>query len=324
MKQSHPEPMSLVGTARCAFRFFSLSPIGGEGWGEGAAYDFSKLRFMGRAAFVTILSIHRSIQNTLITFRKSINCAKLLRPLPCVAFLAALAGAPLARAEEWVQWSSAVGGNDHFYSLTPSPTNWTGAEKIAVSWGGTLATITSSKEQDFINNTFLTGAFEHQPVWIGLSDPATPGTLAGAVRELKKRLGQNPKGRFVWITGEPLNYTNWKPGEPNNSPPGEYYVAINWEYSDSPPRGAKGDWNDTPLNGTTSYGGATSGPYFGLMERDTDPSLPPKRQLAASAMGLSLIALLLLALAIYFLRSRRKTEFLQPVDHQYNILGLCT
>ena len=92
----------------------------------------------------------------------------------------------------------------------------------------------------------------------------------------QRKIGWQPKVTFAWITGEPLDYTNWKPGEPSNSDPGEYFVAINWEFADVPPRGIKGDWNDAPLYGTSGFGGKTDGPYFGLVERNTDPSLAIK------------------------------------------------
>ncbi|HEX3718358.1 MAG TPA: hypothetical protein VH595_10365 [Verrucomicrobiae bacterium] len=201
------------------------------------------------------------------------------------------AGSPV-----WTQWSSTNGGNDHWYALTPSATDWDTAEKLAVSLGGTLATITSPEEQNFINGTFLTGEFEHLPLWIGLvrisTNVPTGGARAGAYRVVpvvpssggssaggyqvvpigfggpltfpqRVRLALSDLGfnvnlggprntEFSWVTGEDFNYSNWKPGEPNNTPPGESWVAINWEYSDNPPRGTKGDWNDTPLYGTTS------------------------------------------------------------------------
>jgi hypothetical protein len=211
-------------------------------------------------------------------------------------------------AQAWIQWSSAVGGNDHYYALTPYATNWTAAEKLAVSWGGTLATITSASEQDFINDTFLTGVFEHRPVWIGLHDPAAKGTLAGLLRQVQEQFGNRRPGIFQWVTGERLSYTNWKRGEPSNSPPGEYYVAMNWEYSDSPPRGAKGDWNDAPFNGTTGYGGSTSGPYFGLVERETDPTKPVPRSLAGLALPVALAALVLAVLVGWLIRSKRRKE----------------
>lgn len=208
-----------------------------------------------------------------------------------------------SRAQNWIQWPRSEGGNGHYFALTTCATNWDAGQQLAVSWGGHLATITSSQEQNFINRTFLVGNFEHLPLWIGLVDRALPGTF-----RYKLRMILGSTNRFEWVTGEPLSYTFWKPGEPNNSPPGEYYVTVNWEYSDNPPRGLKGDWNDTPLNGTAKYGGSTSGPYFGIVERDTDPSRPPRGRFAIYALLIGLGALLILFLAfLRLLRSRRRT-----------------
>lgn len=218
---------------------------------------------------------------------------------------ALLVGTQSGRSQTWIQWSSAVGGNNHYYALTSSATNWTAAQKMARSWGGTLATITSSSEQEFINTTFLTGAFEHQPVWIGLYDPPNQGMFSGNLGPVHVQIGASHKIKYRWVTGEPFAYSNWKPGEPSSTPPGENYVAINWEYSSSPPRGVKGDWNDTPLDGTSGYGGKTDGPYFGLVERDTDPSLPSPRRITKAAIYIGLIMLLVAILIIYFARLRR-------------------
>jgi hypothetical protein len=209
-----------------------------------------------------------------------------------------------ARAQTWIQWSSAAGGNNHYYALTPSATNWVAAQKLAVSWGGTLATITSSNEQNFINTTFLRGAFEHLPLWIGLFGPPAKRIYSGKLGPVQVQIG-SPAVKFRWVTGEPFAYSNWKEGEPSNTPPGENYVAINWEYSDDPPRGLKGDWNDTPLNGTTGYGGKTDGPYFGLVERENDPSQPPKRWFTTCAVCIGLIMVLAAVLIICFARFRR-------------------
>jgi hypothetical protein len=221
------------------------------------------------------------------------------------AIAALLTGTRPGGAQTWIQWRSTAGGNNHFYALTPSATNWTAAQSLAVSWGGTLATITSSNEQNFINTTFLIGKFEHLPLWIGLVDPAPEGTLIWRLRRAMEQIGFHTGGRFEWVTDEPFSYSNWKPGEPNNAPPGENYVAINWEYSDDPPRGVKGDWNDTPLDGTSGYGGKTDGPYFGLVERETDPSQPPKRGFTKSAVCLSLSAVFIAVLVFSLTRFRR-------------------
>jgi hypothetical protein len=119
------------------------------------------------------------------------------------------------------------------------------------------------------------------------------------------QIGQ-PKADFHWVTGEALSYTNWKSGEPSDTPPGEDYVTINWEFSDAPPRGLKGDWNDTPLNGTAGYGGKTDGPYFGLVERDTDPNQPPNRGFNKPATYLAGLTVFTVALVIGFVRFRRR------------------
>jgi hypothetical protein len=141
-----------------------------------------------------------------------------------------------------------------------------------------LATITSASEQQFINRAFLIGRFEHAPVWIGLVRARTNATaltrVARALEDLGLPHSADPPP-FKWVSKEPLAYSNWKPGEPNNFSGDENYVAINWQYSKDPPQGIQGDWNDAPLNGTTGFGGATDGPYFGLVERLTDPSQPP-------------------------------------------------
>jgi len=225
------------------------------------------------------------------------------------AFGALLVGTQPARAQTWIQWSSAAGGNNHYYALTPSPTNWVAAQKLAVSWGGTLATITSSNEQNFINATFLTGRFEHLPLWIGLSSSPAKRTYSGTLGPIQVQIG-SPTVNFRWVTGEEFAFSNWKEGEPSNSTPGENYAAINWEYSDVPPRGLKGDWNDTPLNGTTGYGGTTGGPYFGLVERESNPGQPPNRGGEKLATVIGLITVLAAVLIFCFARFRQRDRSL--------------
>lgn len=222
--------------------------------------------------------------------------------------LLALTVSLYSRAQNWIQWPRSDGGNGHYFALTVYATNWDAAQKQAVSWGGHLATITTAQEQNFINRTFLVGKFERLPLWIGLFDRGGSGTFTQKWR----MIFGSPTNRFEWVTGEPLSYTFWKPGEPNNTPPGEYYVTINWEYSDPSRNGQKGNWNDTPLNGTTRYGGSTSGPYFGIVERDTNPSLPARSKFSSYALIIGFGALLVALLAFLRLRSKRRTEVAVP------------
>ncbi|EEF58894.1 C-type lectin domain-containing protein [Pedosphaera parvula] len=216
------------------------------------------------------------------------------------AIFAVLMGTGQAFAQTWVQWSAAAGGNNHYYALTTSATNWTTAEHLAISWGGTLATITTSNEQNFINARFLTGAYEHRPLWIGLIDRHANSRL----RQLKKKFGLTTHTTFNWVTGEPLTYSNWKPGQPDDFGEDEFCGTINWHYSDNPPRGTKGDWNDAPLNGTIGFGGTTDGPYFGLVERDTDPSRPVKSS-NKYTLATILITVFVILLCIWVTRLKR-------------------
>lgn len=113
--------------------------------------------------------------------------------------------------------------NGHYYAMTEGlGVSWSQTESRAVALGGHLASITSQAEQDFINDTFLSND-PSTISWIGLTDEAQEGT-------------------FVWTTGEPLQYTNWAPGEPNNAYGLEDYVCVNWHHIYN--NDSKGTWND--------------------------------------------------------------------------------
>jgi hypothetical protein len=86
--------------------------------------------------------------------------------------------------------------NWHTYQGIDSNMTWEDGETYCKSKGGHLATITSSEENEFvfqnIAKNMSTGGS-----WIGGWD------LGG--------------DNWTWITGEKLLYTNWSPGEPNDS-----------------------------------------------------------------------------------------------------------
>jgi hypothetical protein len=86
--------------------------------------------------------------------------------------------------------------NNHTYFLL-TPSTWTAGEASAVALGGHLTTIRSADENEFIRASVLGFDGMDRRGWIGLWDP-------------------NGTGNFVWTGGEPLNYTNWNGGEPNN------------------------------------------------------------------------------------------------------------
>ena len=128
------------------------------------------------------------------------------------AFVLALALGPVVANAQVVQWTTGPGANDHFYeriAVTPG-TSWDDARALAeaeIHNGafGYLATITSADEDAFIrtNGSLNTGGGE---VWLGgFQMPC-----------------ESPETDFdcgwEWINGEgPFVYTNWTPGEPNNT-----------------------------------------------------------------------------------------------------------
>jgi hypothetical protein len=96
---------------------------------------------------------------------------------------------------------------------------------------GYLVSILSQAEHDFLVATFGSS----QDYWIGFTDEALEGT-------------------WVWTSGEPVAYTNWSPGEPNDFW-GEDYAVMNWLFD--------GTWNDlsegSSLQGIVEYDNAGGG-----------------------------------------------------------------
>jgi Lectin C-type domain/PEP-CTERM motif len=122
--------------------------------------------------------------------------------------------------------------NGHTYYLLSSDT-WTASQAAAVSLGGNLVTINDAAEQTWVFGTFAGfGGGTNRFLWIGLNDVAAEGT-------------------FVWVSGEPLGFTNWVPGEPNNNMGNEDYVAM---YPIAFSNGQWNDFNNGPFAGFESSG----------------------------------------------------------------------
>lgn len=106
-----------------------------------------------------------------------------------------------------------------YYLLEPA--SWTASQAAAVTLGGTLVTVNDAAEQDWLVSQFGPIDSDNSPssFWIGLNDLTV-------------------EGQFEWVSGEPVTYQNWFPGEPNGalSGPGHDYVYVG--------RFANGQWND--------------------------------------------------------------------------------
>jgi hypothetical protein len=142
--------------------------------------------------------------------------------------------------------------NGHFYALTTKAGTWHEAQVEATSYGGHLVTITSLSEQRFVVGNFLRNGFETKPLWIGLTDHVQEGV-------------------FRWVTGEPFEFANWNPQEPNNCG-NEDYVAINWHVAHNRSNSRLGDWNDAPAAGTDGCFFSRPESYFGIIEWNTEPT----------------------------------------------------
>jgi hypothetical protein len=95
-------------------------------------------------------------------------------------------------------------------------TTWTASEALAVSLGGHLVSIGSAEEQEFVHSNFGNLGGVDRRIWIGFNDVSLEGS-------------------FEWSDGTPVKYTNWNPGEPNNSGGVEDYAEL---------LGSNGRWND--------------------------------------------------------------------------------
>lgn len=102
--------------------------------------------------------------------------------------------------------------NGHRYYRSLKQMTWSAAKTISEIHGGHLVTIGSAEENSFLYNNVTART------WIGFTDEAE-------------------EGKWVWVTGEPVTYTNWALGEPNNDR-NEDYGDIS--YSSNGPK-----WNDS-------------------------------------------------------------------------------
>jgi hypothetical protein len=97
------------------------------------------------------------------------------------------------------------------YQFIPARITWHEAKADAEKRGGHLATITSQKEWDSIQN-LLGNLIKGGDVWIGATD-------------------EEREGKWQWVTGEAWDFARWLPGEPNNyqwTPEGEDYLEISY------------------------------------------------------------------------------------------------
>jgi hypothetical protein len=108
-----------------------------------------------------------------------------------------------------VQWTTASGGNGHWYSVRVFTSELTPSEyfDLATAIGGYGASITNQAEDEFVYQLSVAtpGGWS---VLCGLGPLLGGGRLSGC--------------NFTWLTGEPWGYTSWGPADPSHC--GEQYL----------------------------------------------------------------------------------------------------
>lgn len=121
--------------------------------------------------------------------------------------------------------------NGHTYQIFDVSMTWQDAKTYCEDVGGHLVTITSSDEQEFIEQ--LLGNAPKKQYWLGMSKVS---------------------GSMAWVTGEAVSYTNWDSGEPNSdtSRPGyqEMYIHILNAANPAVSGSRRFKWNDMYYDNT--------------------------------------------------------------------------
>lgn len=140
--------------------------------------------------------------------------------------------------------------NGHAYALFDINADWNVARDMCESFGGHLASISSSDEQRMLEQLLVEGM--RNSYWLG-------GVL-------------DEQGDWIWVDGEPFSYDNWAEKQPDNFVPedgeggervddGVIHESCLMIYRNENPNNEDtfGTWNDLAVDGTC-YGEE----FFGL------------------------------------------------------------
>ncbi len=104
-------------------------------------------------------------------------------------------------------WSPEKGGNGHYYKVieVENGVTWDEAVVSSQKLGGTLATISSVAESDFIYRLV-----DGEDRYWSKHGPYSLGPWIGGSRSPDKDTG------WVWVDGEPITFDNWADGHPSS------------------------------------------------------------------------------------------------------------
>ena len=114
-----------------------------------------------------------------------------------VIAITSTAGAQVARP---LEWTTASGGNGHWYKLETVARNWLDQRNSAAAIGGHLATLNTPDES----------------AWVTLQLPFSSACYLGAFQDTSSPAFSEPAGGWRWVTDEDPTTIAWCQDEPNN------------------------------------------------------------------------------------------------------------
>ncbi len=190
---------------------------------------------------------------------------KSLKPLATLSAITGLVTICFQAQAIYVMASIQNPANGYTYDLL-SPASWTASQSFAQTLGGNLATVNDATLNQWIYSSFfpLTPlSTTDTALWIGLYDPTQDAN------------GGSHVSNFVWVDGTPVSYSNWYPGQPDDTGGVEFYTAMR-SPDDQP---LPGTWNDLP-----NSGGGSAGNIYGVAMIVPEPNI-------IALFGLGMIAL---------------------------------
>lgn len=125
---------------------------------------------------------------------------------------------------EWDESLNTYNGHTYMF-FKDIASSYQSAERFCENAGGHLATISSAGENNYLFGLMKSKGYGG--AYFGFTDSET-------------------EGKWKWVNGESINYTNWRPGEPNAENENEDYAMFYYRFTD-------GTWNDGDFSGSTVF-----------------------------------------------------------------------
>ncbi|MEL6867511.1 MAG: SdrD B-like domain-containing protein, partial [Bacteroidota bacterium] len=110
--------------------------------------------------------------------------------------------------------------NSKYYCSNGDHFTWAEAKAKAEAIGGYLVVINDAQENEYLRSNIM-----NPDIWIGFTDV-------------------DDEGNFTWVNGDPVDYTNWNAGEPNNVDNSQHFARL---------LQSNGKWTDREATYTTEF-----------------------------------------------------------------------